>query len=83
MSSDWDRDRPISGQRLPIGLGAPRPRAFPDAARPAAAFLAHLLSTRPNIVAPDTGTRAECAYRRAETSDIKRLPPGVRRNLSA
>lgn len=82
MSSDEPTNRPNSGQRLPISLSAPRPRAFPNAVRPGAAFLAHLLSGKPNIVQlrPHAADRV---YRQTEASDIKRLPPGFRKNLSA
>lgn len=82
MSSDPTRNRPISGQRLPVSLSAPRPRVWPNAARPAAAFLAHLLSGKPNIAQPRAHA-ADRLYRQAEASDIKRLPPGFRKNLSA
>lgn len=82
MSAERNRDRPISAQRLPVSLALPRPRALPGAARPGAAFLAQLLTGRPNIAAP-RGNEADCAYRRVEMSDIRRLPPGYRKNLSA
>ncbi|WP_207747655.1 hypothetical protein [Pelagibacterium limicola] len=82
MSAEYKRVRPISGQRLPISLSTPRPQAFPDAGRPAAAFLAHLLSGRSNI-AVSPGETASCAYRQTEQSDIRRAPPGIRKNLSA
>lgn len=82
MSSDGSRDRPISAQKLPVSLAGPRPRAFPDAVRPAAAFLAHILSGRPNMATPKSAT-ADRLYRQAEKSDIKRMPPGFRKNLSA
>lgn len=82
MSAERNRDRPVSAQRLPVSLAAPRPRVLPGAARPGAAFLAQLLTGRPNIAVPH-GSEAECAYRRIEMSDVKRLPPGYRKNLSA
>ncbi len=82
MRADRNNEKPISAQRLPISIAAPRPRAYPAAARPAAAFLAQLLTGRPNI-APARANQADCSYRRAEQSDIKRVPPGYRTNRSA
>lgn len=82
MSSDEPTNRPNSGQRLPISLSVPRARAWPGTVRPGAAFLAHLLSGKPNIAQPRPHA-ADRLYRQAEASDIKRLPPGFRKNLSA
>ncbi|WP_116652682.1 hypothetical protein [Pelagibacterium sediminicola] len=82
LSAERDRDRPISAQRLPIALAVPRPRALPGAARPGAAFLTQLLTGRPNL-SSSSGNEADCTYRRVESSDVKRLPPGYRKNLSA
>lgn len=61
---------------LPMGVVAPQFAARP---RPAAAFLTQLIASRP----PSPGTEASSAYRRAEESDRKRLPPGYRKTLSA
>lgn len=82
MSAERNRDRPISALRLPASLAAPSPRALPGAARPGAAFLAQLLTGRPNVTMPHDN-EADCAYRRTEMSDTRRLPPGYRKNLSA
>lgn len=82
MSSDPTRNRPVSAQRLPMGPAPLRARATPHSARPAAAFLAHLLSGKPNVVQPKENV-ADRLYRQTEASDVKRLPPGFRKNLSA
>lgn len=79
LSAERNKNRPVSAQRLPIACAAPQPRAFPGALRPAAAFLTQLLSARSTAQSRE----ADSTYREIEKSDIKRVPPGLRRNLSA
>lgn len=61
---------------LPMGVITPQPTSRP---RPAAAFVAQLIASRP----PCGRGEASSAYRRTEESDLKRLPPGYRKTLSA
>lgn len=88
MDRDKNNARPISAHRLPVSLGTPMPRPSLAASRPAAAFLAQLLATRENL--PDqrksgrtVGSEASGAYRRTESIDVKRMPMGWRKSLSA
>lgn len=87
MNGSDTKKRSISAHNLPIGLVAPRPRVDgARAARPASAFLAQLLATRENaplMRAPRRESVATITYRSVEVSDVKRMPMGYRKTLSA
>jgi hypothetical protein len=82
------KKRNISAHNLPISLGGPRPRPEMSRPGPASAFLAQLLATRENAPlararGQERETLATRTYRTVEASDIKRMPVGYRKTLSA
>jgi len=77
--------RTISGHHLPVSLSVPRARPSLADSAPPAAFLAQLIeSARAGTPASASReTQASRFYRSAETSDLKRIPRGYRKSVSA
>ncbi|WP_338608945.1 hypothetical protein V6617_02785 [Pelagibacterium nitratireducens] len=85
MDTSKPEKRTISGHRLPVSLSVPRARPSLAGSAPQAAFLAQLIdSARASTPAsPSRESRASQFYRAIETSDLKRLPMGYRKSVSA
>ncbi|WP_417583724.1 hypothetical protein [Pelagibacterium sp.] len=83
MDTNRQEKRTISGQRLPMNLAVPR--ASQSRGAPPAAFLAQLIeSARAGTSASASReNRASQYYRTTETSDLKRVPTGYRKSVSA
>lgn len=86
MNGHKDHKRNISAHNLPMGIALPRRTPARD--KPAAAFLTQLLATRDaapleRVRLGNAGNAAASLYRRVETSDVKRVPMGYRKTLSA
>lgn len=79
--------RIVSAHRLPIALEAPHTRDDHASCGPEAPFVAQLLATRDSarmaFAYRRVGSEASHAYRRTESSDVKRMPAGYRKTMSA
>ncbi|SDG13586.1 hypothetical protein [Pelagibacterium luteolum] len=81
MSGTGDTKRYVSAHRLPVSLPLARPKPS-TAGAPQAAFLTQLLGT-PQRTGGQSAPQAFSTYRSVETSDLKRMPMGYRKALSA
>lgn len=81
MTGEGDTKRYISTHRLPVSLPFTRSKAN-IAGAPQAAFLTQLLGT-PQRAVGQPAPQAFSTYRSVETSDLKRMPMGYRKTLSA
>ena len=85
--SDGGEQRSMPGRySLPMAVTRPSPRTVRQA--PPSVFLAQLLSTHQAspLAGPEVDARdrdASSTYRKVEASDVKRLPLGYRKSLSA
>jgi hypothetical protein len=77
--------RTISGHHLPVSLSVPRARPSLSRSAPPAAFLAQLIESARTGAPASTAqeTLASQFYRSTEASDLKRVPMGYRKSVSA
>lgn len=85
MDTGKTEKRTISGHRLPVSLSVPRAKPSLAGSAPQATFLAQMIeSARVGTPAPPSReSPASQFYRAIETSDLKRVPMGYRKSVSA